>query len=282
MKIMLVGAGGMLATELVKQWSARHEMHPLSIADLDITRFPGVRQAVRSLKPGIIVNCAAYNAVDDAETQIEEAYRANCVGPRNLAVCAEEANVPLVHFSTDYVFDGRVTRPYVEYDAPNPLGVYGKSKAAGERAVRDHSSRWFIVRLAWLVGHAGRNFVETMLHVGKEKGSVAVVTDQVGCPTFCADVARNLELLIASGEFGLYHMTGNGECSWHEFAMEIFRQAGMPHVRVEETTMAAYGRPAPRPAYAVLRNLMLELGVGDLMPFWKESLREYLAGRNSP
>ena len=284
MKVMVTGAGGMLAREIIRQWSwprtkVRYEIVPLRHADLDITNANAVRRAIEGVTPDLIVNCAAYNKVDEAETEVEIAYRVNATGPKLLAIAAEEHGIPLVHFSTDYVFDGTSARPYCEYDPINPINVYGRSKAAGELAVRDQTSRFYIVRVAWLVGLGQDNFVETMLRLGKEKGTVAVVTDQIGCPTFCSDVARNLAPLVASGEFGMYHMTGRGQCSWHEFAVEIFRQANMSHVIVEPTSLAAFGRPAPRPKYTVLRNLMLELGVGDLMPPWKESLGEYLSER---
>jgi dTDP-4-dehydrorhamnose reductase len=275
MRVLIVGAGGMLARELNRQWSASHEVIALPRADLDISQLDDVRRAVRGRGLTHVVNCAAYNRVDDAETHVEDAYRVNAVGPKNLAIAAEESGIPLVHFSTDYVFDGTQTIPYVEYDATNPLGVYARSKAAGEVAVREHCHRFFIVRVAWLVGHEGKNFVSTMLHIGQEKGAVSVVTDQIGTPTFCADVVRNLGSVLASGAFGLYHMTGNGSCSWFAFAEEIFRQARIS-ARVEPTTVAAYGRPAPRPACTILRNLMLELTIGDRMPDWRESLKEYL------
>lgn len=281
MKVMITGAGGMLARELVRQWTGRHEIVPLPHPELDITDFSAVRRAVDGIRPDTVVNCAAYNRVDDAETHLELAYRVNAKGPKHLAIAAEERRIPLVHFSTDYVFDGTAARPYCEYDPVNPINVYGRSKAAGETAVRDHTDRFYLVRVAWLTGYGGKNFVETMLRRGRESGTVAVVTDQIGCPTFCLDVARTLLPLIESGEFGTYHMTGNGQCSWFEFAVEIFKRANMPEVAVEPTTLAALGRPASRPKYAVLRNLMLELGIGDLMPRWQESLSEYLAGREA-
>ena len=277
-KIMIVGSGGMLARELARQWSSRHELIALTRQELDVSALEDVRGAVRSHAPDVVVNCAAYNRVDDAETHVEDAYRVNALGPRNLAIAAEEQNAALVHFSTDYVFDGKKTTPYLEYDAVNPLGVYARSKVAGETAVRDHCTRFFLVRVAWLVGHGGRNFVEAMLHAAREKGAVSVVTDQVGTPTFCADVARALHTLLETRAFGLYHMTGNGSCSWFEFAEEIFRQADL-NVSVTPTTMSAYARPAPRPASTILRNLMLELTVGDTMPPWQESLRQYLSTR---
>lgn len=278
MKIMIVGAGGMLAREIARQWSEKHDLCTFARLDLDVSRLADVRAAFRAHTPDVLVNCAAYNRVDDAETHIEDAFRVNAVGPRNLAIGASETGASLVHFSTDYVFDGAQAAPYVEYDRTNPLGVYARSKAAGEAAVRDHCSRFHIIRVAWLVGHGGRNFVESMLHVAKEKGAVSVVTDQIGTPTFCADVARTLHNVVEAGAFGLYHMTGNGSCSWFEFAEEIFRQAGVT-VPINPTTMAAYGRPAPRPASTVLRNLMLELTVGDTMPPWRESLKEYLSSQ---
>jgi len=286
MRVLIVGADGMLAREIIRQWEERHELISLPFAELDISRLDDVRRAVEQAGPDLVINGAAYNFVDDAETHLEDAYRANALGPRNLAVACEEAGATLVHFSTDFVFDGKARRPYVEYDSIGPLGVYARSKAAGEAAVRDHIERFYLVRLAWLVGNGGNNFVATMLRLGRERGVVKVVNDQVGTPTFCTDVAHALEPLVLSKQFGLYHMTGRGECSWHDFAVEIFRLAGrrcaeFAAVRVEPTTTAALGRPAPRPAYSALRNLMLELSLGDPMPPWQESLEAYLAARKA-
>ena len=169
MKVMVVGADGKLAGEIIRQWCARHQIAKYEFRDLDISRLEDVREAVGVVKPDVVLNGAAYNLVDDAETHVEDAYRANVLGPRNIAIAADEAGATLVHFSTDFVFDGKATRPYVEYNPVGPLGVYARSKVAGEQAVREHTNRFILVRVAWLIGHGGGNFVETMLKVGKER-----------------------------------------------------------------------------------------------------------------
>jgi len=227
------------------------------------------------------VNCAAYNRVDDAEKEIEAAFRANALGPRNLAIVSEESGIPLVHFSTDYVFDGTSESPLLEYDATNPRSVYGRSKVAGEQAVIQHASQFYLVRVAWLIGHGGNNFVETMLGVGAKRDRLTVVDDQTGSPTFCEDVVKGVERLIEGADYGIYHMTGNGQCTWCEFAREIFRQAGMTGVTVDPVTTEEFGSVAPRPRYSVLRNLMLEVSVGDHMPEWQDGLARYLVRRGS-
>ena len=280
MKALIAGAGGMLSSEFVRQWSERHELVPLTIDDLDICDEAAVQAALRNHAPDVVVNCSAYNAVDDAEQAENEAFAVNAEGVGNLAAASSESGVPLVHFSTDYVFDGTAGRPYTEHDAVNPLGAYARSKAAGERAVREHAGRYIIARLAWLIGQDGKNFVETMLRLASEGGSVRVVNDQTGSPTFCADVVPVIEKLLLSGCAGTFHMTGRSACTWYEFAVEIFRQAGHDPSKVAPVTTAEYPRPAPRPASSYLCNLMLEEKLGaDPMPDWRESLGRYLASR---
>lgn len=279
MKIFITGAHGMLGSELTRHWSDAHEVVAAGSSDLDVTRLADVRRVITAEAPDLVVNCAAYNAVDDAETRVEGAFLVNALGPKNLACATADAGIPLVHFSTDYVFDGRANRPYTEYDPSGPLSVYARSKAAGEQAVRDHTGAFFLLRLSWLVGRSGSYFVETMLRLGRERGSVSVVNDQTGSPTFCADIGPVLDRLIDSRQYGTFHCTGQGPATWHDFAVEIFQQAKLD-VRVEPVTTEEFRRPAPRPAYSYLRNLMLELTFGtDPMPPWQESLARYLRDR---
>jgi len=280
MKILITGARGMLAHDLVRVWRDRHELILTDRDELDIADFDAVRAMVSAQRVEMMVNCAAYNAVDDAETNLEAAFRVNTLGPKNLAIVAADANIPLVHFSTDYVFDGSATEPYIEFDAVHPIGVYARSKAAGEDVVRRHCPTHYILRLSWLIGHGGRNFVETMLRLASEKTTIRVVNDQTGSPTFCADVARVVDQLIATGHYGTYHATGQEPCTWYDFANEIFRQTGLSGVKIVPQSTDEAGRPAPRPRYSYLRNLMLELQYGsDPMPSWKASLARYLSER---
>ena len=273
----------MLSGEFVRQWSERHVLVPLTIDDLDICDEAAVRLALRAHAPDVVINCAAYNAVDAAEESEDaaaEAFAVNAEGVGNIAAASSETGVPLVHFSTDYVFDGTAGHPYTEHDAVNPLGAYARSKAAGERAVREHAGRYIIARLSWLIGHDGPNFVETMLRLAAQGDPVRVVNDQTGSPTFCADVVPVIEKLVTLGHPGIYHMTGRSACTWYDFAQEIFRQAGFDPPVVAPVTTAEFARPAPRPASSYLRNLMLEEKLGaDPMPDWREGLARYLASR---
>ena len=279
MKVMILGASGQLAREFQRQWRGRYDLAVMTVSDLDVSRIESVRNMVSDIAPDVLVNCAAYNSVDEAEKHPSDAFRVNALGPKNLAIAANDRGIPLVHFSTDYIFDGKLDRHYIEYDKPDPLGIYGRSKLAGELAVKDHTCRFYIVRVAWLAGRKGRNFVETMLELGADRKNLNVVNDQIGTPTFCPDVVRHVEKLLKSEQYGIYHMTGKGECTWYEYAKEIFRLAGMDHVSIEPVSTEEFARPASRPAYCVLDNMMLRLTVGDDMPPWQEGLEAYMSNR---
>ena len=279
MKVMILGAGGQLAREFQRQWRQKYDLYVLTVSDLDVSRIESVRNMVADIHPDLMLNCAAYNSVDEAETHPGDAFRVNALGPKNLAIAANDRAIPLVHFSTDYVFDGKLGRPYVEYDKPDPLGIYGRSKLAGELAVKDHTPRFYIVRVAWLAGRRGKNFVETMLDLSRTHKTIRVVDDQSGTPTFCPDVVRHVERIIRLEQYGIYHVTGSGECTRYEFAKEIFRQAGKTDVTVEPISTEELDRPAPRPKQCVLDNMMLRLTAGDDMPPWRDGLARYLADR---
>jgi dTDP-4-dehydrorhamnose reductase len=282
--VVVVGAAGQLGSDLMRAWSALYaadRLVGLTHADLDVRELGSVRQALLAIEPQLVVNTTAYNLVDAAETDPEGAFGVNAFGPRNLALTARELDATLVHVSTDYVFSGSGRRQYVETDPVDPLNVYGVSKAAGEMLVRAVWPKHFIVRTSGLYGVAGSggkggNFVDTMLRLARGGQAIRVVDDQVLTPTHTADLAAQLAELAATGEYGTYHATCQGECSWYEFALEIFRQAGLsPSLEPQKTAQA--GRAAPRPPYCVLENRGLRhLGI-DVMPGWDEALARYLA-----
>jgi len=275
-RVLVTGAGGMLGQDVVRAASAAgHEPIALDRHVLDVTDPDLVRRTVLDATPDVVINCAAWTDVDGAESSPDEAAMVNDAGAGHVAQAAATAGALLVQVSTDYVFDGTSPSPYTESAPTHPLSVYGRTKLDGERAVVHAGSEHVIVRSSWLFGVGGRNFVETMLRLGAECDSVAVVVDQVGCPTWTVHLAEALVELAASDLRGVLHVAGAGECSWNEFAAEIFGHDGVS-CRVEDSTTAEMGRPAPRPANSVLRS---ERGAPAL-PSWREGLAGYLAVRS--
>ena len=276
MKILVTGAGGMLGTDFVRAASYwNHDVVALTYADLDVGDSGAVWRIFKREKPDVVVNCAAYTDVDGAQDDLEGAARVNIEGARFVALGAAEVGAAVVYPSTDYVFDGLKGEPYIESDATRPLSVYAQTKAAGEAETAAANQRYFIVRSSWLFGTAGRNFVDTMLLLGQDQGDVVVVRDQVGCPTYTAHLADALVRLIGTSAFGIHHIAGGGECSWYEFAEEIFRQSGL-EVRMLSMTTAELSRPAPRPPYSVLTTERKE---AIYLPDWQKGLAAYLAER---
>ncbi len=266
----------MLGTDFVRAatyWN--HDVVGFDLPEVDITDSEAVWRTCAEHKPDVVVNCAAYADVDGCEDNLETASRVNVEGARYLALGAAEVGASIVYPSTDYVFDGLKGAPYVESDATRPISVYGQTKAAGEAETAAANQRYFIVRTSWLYGTAGRNFVETMLLLGRDQGEVVVVRDQVGCPTYTAHLADALVRLIATSAFGIHHIAGGGECSWFEFAEEIFRQSALD-VRMMSMTTDELNRPAPRPPYSVLATERTE---AIHLPDWQEGLSSYLAER---
>ncbi len=282
MRILLTGAGGQLAHDL-KACLGGETLVALTRAELDITNAPAVRAALERHRPDCLINTAAYNRVDDAEAEPAAAFAANAGGVENLARAAATAGAVLVHFSTDYVFDGSKRAPYVETDAPNPLSLYARSKRAGEEAVQRYCEKYFLLRTCGLYGAAGNrskggNFVERMLRLAAEGKPLHVVNDQVLTPTSTRDLAEKLLPLLRTRRYGLYHMTNTGECSWYDFAREIFRLAGVP-AELEAVSTAAFAARARRPPYSVLDNAAYRAaGFPDFRP-WQEALADYLKQR---
>jgi dTDP-4-dehydrorhamnose reductase len=275
-KLMVTGAGGMLGRDVARvAEQGGHEVVSLTHADLDITDSQATERAIRSEQPEALVNCAAWTDVDGAEDHLEEAVRVNGHGARNLAAATAAVGCKIVFPSTDYVFDGTKTEPYVESDQVKPMSAYGKSKLVGEGETAANNPRHFIVRASWLFGNNGKNFVDTMLNLGRTLDEVVVVKDQVGCPTYTGHLAEGLLRLVEWEDFGIFHMAGAGECSWYEFAIEIFDQAGV-ECRVLSQTTDMIDRPAPRPPYSVLVS---EREPSIHLPDWREGLAAFLAER---
>lgn len=296
MKILISGANGQLGTELrrvLEQGKSELGLLPYELLGaevasydvdtLDITKQTSCRRVLTTEKPDVVINCSAYTNVDGCESDQDAAFAVNAIGPRNLAICCEEIGAKLLHISTDYVFAGTEPAPRSEFDAPDPISMYGKTKLLGESYVREFCSRYFILRTAWLYGYAGKNFVKTMLRVGAEKGAVTVVDDQLGNPTNAADLAHHILKLAATSEYGVYHCTGEGSCSWYEFTKEIMALSGT-NATVTPCTSEEYAAANPaaarRPAYSALDNRMLRGTVGDEMRPWKEALACFFENYN--
>ena len=277
-KIIVTGCNGQLGRAINQMYKQRTDIELVNtdVQELDITSIGKTMELVRSVKPYAIINCAAHTGVDACETEVDSAYRINAIGPRNLSIAARETGAKLVHISTDYVFAGDADKPYTEFDTPDPQGMYGKTKLAGERFVEQFAKNYFIIRTAWLYGD-GKNFVKTMLRLAETKDEVAVVKDQVGNPTSASELVKIIDALIWTENYGLFHGTCEGICSWADFAEEIFRLAGR-NTRVRRITTEEFGAPAKRPAYSVLDNYMLRLTCGYTAGDWKDALAEYMKG----
>jgi len=295
MKVLVIGRSGQLARELLRcAWPDDVHLHPVGRPEVDVTDRKTLTVAIATIQPDIIINVSAYNSVDRAESESDLAFAVNQAGVRNLALEAAEHGIPLIHVSTDYVFDGRSTRPWKEDDKPNPLSVYGRSKLAGEREIQAISPRHVILRTSWLFSAHGQNFVRTMLRLGAERDSLSIVDDQIGCPTAAADLADAIARIagaLTSGKarFGVYHYAGAGAVSWFEFARRIFAESRdilpkSPTLRA--ISAAEFGAPAARPSYSVLDCHKIEHTFGIATKPWtialKETLREIRSAASNP
>lgn len=280
-KIVVTGANGQLGRAINQVYASDNDYECVNtdVKDLDITDIGAVLRFVEEIKPYAIINCAAHTNVNGCETDVDNAYRINAIGPRNLSIAATRVGAKLMHVSTDYVFDGYAHTPYTEFDTPNPKAVYGKTKLAGENFVKEFAKDYFIVRTAWLYGD-GKNFVKTMLGLSETHDTVTVVGDQFGSPTSASELAKAIAYLLPTDNFGLFHGTCEGITNWADFTREIYRLAGKS-TQVITVTSAEYeknttGVVAPRPPYSVLENYMLKLTTNHMFADWEKAIAEYI------
>lgn len=284
-RVLITGSSGQLGLELQNKLKDKYEIIITTRTNLDITNDKETLEFIKLKNPDVIINCAAYTAVDLCEQQEDEAYKSNAIGPKNLAIAANEIDAKLVHISTDYVFDGGGNkdgngniRPFYETDITNPQSAYGRTKLQGEKFVVENINKYFIVRTAWLYGE-GRNFVRTMINLSKTNTEVRVVNDQIGSPTSTSELANMIESLIETEEYGMYHGTCEGYCSWFDLTCEIYRLLNI-NTKVIPVTTDEFPRPARRPKYSVLENKKLnELGLYKFKT-WQEALKIYLKKEN--
>lgn len=284
-KILVTGCNGQLGRAVRKEYAGEEVTfintdvtEGEGVLALDITDVDAVMELVRREKPDVIINCAAHTNVDLCEKQWDSAYRINAIGPRNLSIAARAVGAKMIHVSTDYVFEGNGKRPYTEFDAPNPISAYGKTKLEGERFVQAFADRYFILRTAWLYGE-GKNFVKTMLRLAETHDEVSVVEDQVGSPTSAVELARMIHYLEKTDNYGIFHATCEGDTNWADFAETIFKKAGKV-TKVRHVSSEEYAKMNPasakRPAYSILDNYMLRLTGDYRMADWQDALDEYM------
>lgn len=288
MNILITGGKGQLGTEIYKCFERgfteigvpdvlkeKNEVRAIDVDELDITDIKAVKELFESENYDAVINCAAYTDVDGCETNKDYAFKVNAIGPRNLSIACESVGAKLVHVSTDYVFSGNGSIPKTESCIPAPISTYGNTKLLGEQYVRDFCTKYFIVRTAWLYGYNGKNFVKTIMNAARKYGKLTVVNDQRGNPTNAADLAHHLIKLLDTEEYGIYHGTGIGECSWYDFATEIVKAAGIDATVSPCTSQeykAAHPDSADRPTYSSLDNGMFRVTVGDEFRPWQEAL----------
>jgi dTDP-4-dehydrorhamnose reductase len=275
--VLVTGARGMLGTDLCALLAhSDWEVVAADIAEFDITDREQSRAFVRQHSPGVLINCAAYTAVDQAETERELAFRVNRDGAENLAIAAAQVGAFFLHISTDYVFDGTKPGPYLEDDPPNPVSVYGASKLAGEEAVRSALAEHCIIRTAWLYGIHGKSFPRTILSLAQQGKPLRVVNDQRGCPTYTAHLARALAAIAEQPRHGTYHAVNSGMCTWYDLARAALQEADIA-IKIAPCATSEFPRPAPRPANSVLDTSKLRATFGVELPPWQQGIAEFVA-----
>jgi len=278
-RVLVVGAQGMLGHDLVKVFAKETDVISLDIENVDITRQGATRKIIRELSPAVVVNAAGYTDVDGCEKKINKALAVNGEGAKNVAKSCRDSKAKLIYISTDYIFDGEKGIPYREDDSPNPLSIYGESKLMGERYIEKLLDDYLIVRTQWLYGKYGRNFIETIIALASERDSIEVVHDQLGSPTYTADLSRAIAALVAKDLRGTFHVSNRGSCSWYDLALEIVRLSNASEVEIVPVSSAALNRPAKRPRYSIFNCQKLKQEAGIEMRPWQEALQDYFRCR---
>lgn len=276
MKVLVTGVKGQLGYDVVKDLEKRgHQPIGVDRDEMDLMDNEAIRTFIMNLKPEAIIHCAAYTAVDKAEEEVETCYQINAESVKVISECAKELDVKLIYISTDYVFDGTKEGEYVETDLPNPINVYGASKLKGEQYVQTLLEKYYIVRISWVFGVNGNNFIKTMRRLGSERDELNIINDQVGSPTYTADLAPLLVDMMETDKYGVYHATNEGTCSWYEFANEIFKQSGI-EVKTNPITTNQYPTAAKRPLNSRMSKAKLIESGFSLLSTWQEALLDYL------
>lgn len=277
MKVLVTGVKGQLGYDVVRELQKRgHEAVGVDIDEMDITDAAAVERVMTEVQPDAVIHCGAYTAVDRAEEDIEICRRVNVDGTENIAKICKKLDCKMLYLSTDYIFSGDGERPWEPDDEASPLNAYGQSKYDGELALKKYVEKYFIVRISWVFGINGNNFIKTMLRLGRENGAVKVVDDQIGSPTYTYDLARLLVDMIESDRYGAYHATNEGICSWYEFAKEIFRAAGMDNVSVTPVKSGEFPVKAKRPKNSRMSKEKLVANGFSLLPAWQDAVARYI------
>lgn len=281
MKVLVTGVKGQLGYDVVRELQKRgHEAVGVDIDEMDITDAAAVERVMTEVQPDAVIHCSAYTAVDRAEEDIEICRRVNVDGTENIAKICKKMDCKMLYLSTDYIFSGDGERPWEPDDEASPLNAYGQSKYDGELALKKYVEKYFIVRISWVFGINGNNFIKTMLRLGRENGAVKVVDDQIGSPTYTYDLARLLVDMIESDRYGAYHATNEGICSWYEFAKEIFRVAGMDNVSVTPVKSGEFPVKAKRPKNSRMSKEKLVTNGFSLLPAWQDAVARYIKELN--
>lgn len=277
MKVLVTGVKGQLGYDVVRELEKRgHEAVGVDIEEMDITDANQVNQVIHSVEPDAVIHCSAYTAVDRAEDDLDTCRKVNALGTANIAEVCKELDCKMLYLSTDYIFSGDGERPWEPDDEPNPLNVYGLTKYEGEQEIKSRLNKYYIVRISWVFGINGNNFIKTMLRLGKENGAVRVVDDQIGSPTYTYDLSVLLVDMIESEAYGQYHATNEGLCSWYEFAQEIFHAAGMDDVTVTPVKTGEFPAKAKRPMNSRMSKEKLVKNGFNKLPTWQDAVKRYV------
>ena len=286
MRILVLGSKGQLGTDLMEVLAPAHVVRGVDIDDFDITSFSDCREIIAEFGPEAVVNAAAYTNVDGCETERDLCFAVNAEGVRNIARACSDRDIKVVHFSTDYVFDGTKGKPYVEEDLCNPINVYGQSKLQSEIYLKEYAGDYLLIRTAWLYGRTGKNFVKAILDKARQEKKLRVVNDQVGSPTYSADLALAVRLLLEGNHAGVFNVTNRGRCSWYDFAVRIIQYAQIPDVEIEAISSGMLQRQALRPAYSVLSCRKFIQETNKTTRYWQVALKDFLmktwAKKNMP